>query len=347
MAHNDSSTDNQRSRIWEFECSNSTPGDETRLGCALKCVRYLAYFSETRELNDTTRLHGFIYSNSPVSEKQMLDVLENASWKPIYDKLQGNEVYMAKKSAGLLTEMGVSPMQGRRKDLVGVKNKKRKTEVTEGDETIEFERKTRKTVEDIKTQLATSGQEADDLKTQLATSRQEAGDLKTQLATSRQEADDLKTQLATSKQESDDCTTQLATSRQEAGGLKTQLATSREESTDLTAQLKELETPIDTATSYVIGLLTTEFLEGIEFKRYNISTTLKGIYELQPPLRKDAKLVLNDGFIKALKTAKLHYHPDKQAKGNYWHRSICMEIAKLLNRMQEEYTKFPYQWGWE
>jgi hypothetical protein len=74
---------------------------------------------------------------------------------------------------------------------------------------------------------------------------------------------------------------------------------------------------------------------------YYISTAriLEEIYMLQPPLRKEDKLVMETKICgsvnQALKLARRHYHPDRQCKGGYWCRTMCTEITKLLNTINE------------
>jgi hypothetical protein len=122
--------------------------------------------------------------------------------------------------------------------------------------------------------------------------------------------------------------------------LKKQLETSKKETKEAQRISDDLETQLDVAASTIIDQFRQAFISESDAHHGNISGTLEKIYAFQPPLREDAKLVIqkynSQSIMKALKSAKLHYHPDKQAGGGYWCQTICTEITKFLNYMQEQ-----------
>ena len=124
--------------------------------------------------------------------------------------------------------------------------------------------------------------------------------------------------------------------------LKKQLETSKKETKEAQRISEDLETQLDVAACTIINQFRQAFIS----EYGNISGTLEKIYAFQPPLRKDAKLVIqkynSQSIMKALQSAKLHYHPDKQAGGGYWCQTICMEITKFLNYIQGEVVIRPY-----
>jgi hypothetical protein len=133
-----------------------------------------------------------------------------------------------------------------------------------------------------------------------------------------QAVDDIAAQLAASKQEADTLKTQFI---EFGGNIVSQL---RHTFKERCGEIKKSEKPV------TLQYMTLQ------------SVTLQSIYTLLPPLRKDAKLVVEKNnrtsIADALKKAKLHYHPDKQGPDPV-RQAICTEIAKLINHMQEVFDK--------
>jgi uncharacterized coiled-coil DUF342 family protein len=363
-----------RTQNWHFTINNPTLEDHqgiTNARRTLNSVNYVGYCLEA------SLVQGFVYNHAGVSEKVMVKLLPRATWQPVDGKFRDNDLYCAKRSSGLLVDIGTIPAHG--------VFKKRKIE---GTKKIEVESTL---VYDLEKQLASCREhaeeeraEADELKQQLATSRHEAkGEsdaLKKQLATSRHEAkeesDALKKQLATSrheaKEESDALKKQLGSCREHAqearaemDELKKQLdlmnaEEEKEETDELKKQLVSCRQEVDELTAELnitaftmINGLKNSFDEDTKRKQYNlknISKSLARIYGWYCSYNKDAKLAIDQACNdiervgKALKTAKLHYHPDKAVNGGLWCKIISGEIIKFLNHLQEQYDEKKNDW---
>jgi hypothetical protein len=179
----------QRKLYWQFTFNSCTPEVDKLVNDPkiLESVVYLAYWKESG------RMEGIVRVKSVSSHQAMQHIFECTHWTPICTTLRDHEIYSTRKLAGLLTEIGESPIRG---------FKKRKKATMEEHEGVEYEKyeQLQGTVDHLETQLAVSKQESDNLKTQLATLKQESDDLKTQVAASKQESDNLKAQLKTSEE---------------------------------------------------------------------------------------------------------------------------------------------------
>jgi predicted nucleic acid-binding Zn-ribbon protein len=203
----------------------------------------------------------------------------------------------------------------------------------------------------LKTQVleASSVLEASELKKQETDSlKAQCSDLRQQLKTQVLEASELK------KQETYSLKAQCSDLRQQLDSLKAQcsdLQRSQEASElkygDLDERFKSLHQQSIYMGKSAFEQLRCAFQLRISTTYREMSLTLETIYIILPPLRLEAKLVLTRGdnasIAKALKTAKFHYHPDKQGHGDSVRHVICTSILQLLNHMQEEFDKRGYE----
>jgi hypothetical protein len=126
--------------------------------------------------------------------------------------------------------------------------------------------------------------------------------------------------------------------------LKQQLETSKALAEEERKEAERIKTQLDIAAPVIIDQFRQAFISDCKARGrvgYYVSTAciLGDIYALQPPLRKEDRLVMEPTICgsvnKALKLARMHYHPDRQYKGGYWCQIICTEITKLLNCINE------------
>jgi 23S rRNA G2069 N7-methylase RlmK/C1962 C5-methylase RlmI len=231
----------------------------------------------------------------------------------VHGKLNHDAEYYSKQNS--FTKLGVEPIQGKRKDVGDVvqRKKRRKISETEAARGLESEFETVDSLlKNLSREYDLSSQEKDKildvLKRQLETSKEETME-------AQRISDELKKQLETSKALAEE-------DRKEAARIKTQL---------------------DIAAPAIIDQYRQAFI--LDCKRgpvgYYVSTgrILEELYVLQPPLRTEDKLVMQTNICgsvnKALKLARVHYHPDRQGKGGYWCKIMCTEIIKLLNCISE------------
>jgi hypothetical protein len=117
--------------------------------------------------------------------------------------------------------------------------------------------------------------------------------------------------------------------------------------TDANQVNAELREQMGTTARNMMDLVTAYFQRDMRKTNRDLSFVLQRIYQLQPPLREDARFISSstrEGLAAALVKAKLHYHPDKQGIGDFWRTSICTEISKFLNFAQEQFNGTVYDW---
>ena len=102
---------------------------------------------------------------------------------------------------------------------------------------------------------------------------------------------------------------------------------------------------LDDAACKSIGVMRDLFEETkYQMDIANISISLWRIYRWHPSFNQEAKLAIDpacrdiEDIGKALKQAKMHYHPDKAVVGGLWCSIVAGEIMKFINHLQEEYT---------
>jgi hypothetical protein len=104
-------------KSWEF-LSDITPVVDK-----LSDMRYIAY--QTVPENDMFR--GWVYTERERSEKYMLAIVPSFTWYPS-SLIVKNMRYVESKRLGQLVEIGSVPSPGKRNDLEGNEDKKRKRE---------------------------------------------------------------------------------------------------------------------------------------------------------------------------------------------------------------------------
>jgi hypothetical protein len=260
-----------------------------------KKVRFIAYrhyASATGALN----YHLYCAFANQVRFETVAKLFPTSTCVSVQGKLSRDAEYCDKEAS--FAKLGIEPAQGKRRDVgdaVDVKRKKRKISENEAAEGLE-------TVDNLLQNMRREYDIAlDDFKKQLETSKRETRDAQTELEASKEETKD-------AQRISDEFKTQLDVTAYTASAI------------------------IDQYRQTFVSDCTARGAVG-----FYVSTarTLGNIYAFQPPLRKEDKLIIqtNDcGSIRrALKSARLHYHPDRQGKGGYWCQTICTEITKLLN----------------
>jgi hypothetical protein len=129
--------------------------------------------------------------------------------------------------------------------------------------------------------------------------------------------------------------------------LTKQLADVTKQLADANQVNAELREQMGTTARNMMDLVTAYFQRDMRKTNRDLSFVLQRIYQLQPPLREDARFISSstrEGLAAALVKAKLHYHPDKQGIGDFWRTSICTEISKFLNFAQEQFNGTLYDW---
>jgi hypothetical protein len=282
-----------------------------------KKVRFIAYRCDPCPATGAPSYRVYCVFASQVRFGTVVKLFPASKCVPVQGRLSHDLEYFSKQTSFI--KLGIEPAQGKRKDMGdavgGIKRKKRKMSENESAQGLESE------FETVDSLLKNLKREYD-------------------ISSTKKERilDDVKKQLETSKKEtkeaekiSADLRTQLETSREETNDFKTQLNIAAPAIVDQSRQAFVLDCQARGAVGYYIS--TARILENI--------------YAFQPPLRKEDKLVIQkndcESIRKALKSARLHYHPDRQCKGGYWCRTICMEITKLLNYINEEACQ-PFAW---
>jgi hypothetical protein len=102
---------------------------------------------------------------------------------------------------------------------------------------------------------------------------------------------------------------------------------------------------LDNAARQSIGVMRDLFEQTkYQMDIANISISLWRIYTWHSSFNQEAKLAIDpacrdiEDIGKALKQAKMHYHPDKAVVGGFWCSIVAGEIMKFINHLQEEYT---------
>jgi hypothetical protein len=309
---------NTRSHNWVLTLSGATLWGHCPWDTVLKRyvddkkLRFVAYHKNTRPETGAPCYRVYCVFTNQVRFNTVVRFFPASTCVPVHGKLGHDPEYCSNEAAFI--KLGVEPAQGRRKNLgdaVGVQCKKRK--LSENEAAQGLERKPA-AAEDLQREYNPSNEEVahglENLPKNLGREYDPSSKEKDQML------DDLKKQLETSKALAEE-------ERKEAERIKTQL---------------------DIAAPVIIDQFRQAFISDCKARGrvgYYVSTAriLGDIYALQPPLRKEDKLVMQTticGSInKALKLARLHYHPDRQCKGGYWCQTMCMEITKLLNYINE------------
>jgi plasmid maintenance system antidote protein VapI len=271
--------------------------------------------------------------------------VSQASCVPVHGKLNHDAEYYSKQNS--FTKLGVEPIQGKRKDVGDVvqRKKRRKISETEAARGLESEFETVDSlvgdvVQRKKRRKISETEAARGLESEFETVDSLLKNLSREYDLSSQEKDKildvLKRQLETSKEETMEA-------QRISDELKKQLETSKALAEEDRKEAARIKTQLDIAAPAIIDQYRQAFI--LDCKRgpvgYYVSTgrILEELYVLQPPLRTEDKLVMQTNICgsvnKALKLARVHYHPDRQGKGGYWCKIMCTEIIKLLNCISE------------
>jgi hypothetical protein len=139
--------------------------------------------------------------------------------------------------------------------------------------------------------------------------------------------------------------------KKEKGELQAQLDASNREREELKKENGELQAQVDKMLTDIyeksVSLFVTDVLKVTFYSKRNIRGVLEKVYEKKPPLCERHTLIpVTDRFqcsgqimeshksiAKAFKTARMHYHPDKNQQGDIWCKVYCSQISQFLNEI--------------
>jgi hypothetical protein len=299
--------DIRRYHCWTFVLNTTTANPDDFLN-QLVTMKYIAY----HRIADS--IVGYVYTVEKKSIRQMSKTIPDATWSAL-ESFASCVAYCTELSKRTLTETGKAPKQGYRRDPLESVLKKRKEMDTECEEKIGV----------MRARLNKCEEERQVCERELRL-------VSTELNATTIEVDRL---LGVEMQlgETNEKMVVLAGVEEKLEQANEKIALMTEESS--------------TTAKNVMDLVQSYFQRDARTGNHDLSFALRSIYQLQPPLRTDARFVgssSREGLGKALVKAKLHYHPDKQGVGNHWRMSVCTEITKFLNGVQKQFDKNGRGW---